>query len=284
MAVGPGAEAVAAGLAVALLLYALLYHNCLRGTRCRNAASLRGKTVLLTGGNRGIGKATALDLARRGARVVLACRDPARGEAAAAELRRASGGGQVRCMSLDLASLRSVRAFARAFLSSEPRLDVLINNAGEPPGPLPADPPPPGAAQALRPQPGGGGGLAGPPVGESGRREHPQARGRSPADLPLLLRQQAGQHPLRPRAGQPPGRDPRHLLRPPPRGCEYGPLSPHPGLAEALLPPRRVALLPRRCGRSADVHLLFHPGRHRGVQRALLCRLPGPRTQTARPG
>uniref|UniRef100_A0ABM5ENR2 Dehydrogenase/reductase SDR family member 13 isoform X2 n=1 Tax=Pogona vitticeps TaxID=103695 RepID=A0ABM5ENR2_9SAUR len=130
MAVGPGAEAVAAGLAVALLLYALLYHNCLRGTRCRNAASLRGKTVLLTGGNRGIGKATALDLARRGARVVLACRDPARGEAAAAELRRASGGGQVRCMSLDLASLRSVRAFARAFLSSEPRLDVLINNAG----------------------------------------------------------------------------------------------------------------------------------------------------------
>ncbi|KAJ7309089.1 hypothetical protein JRQ81_008402 [Phrynocephalus forsythii] len=130
LALPGGAEALAAGLALGLGLYALLYHNCLRGTKCRNGTSLRGKTVLITGANTGIGKATALDLARRGARVVLACRHKARGEAAAHDLRRDSGNHEVLFMRLDLASLRSVRAFARAFLESEPRLDILIHNAG----------------------------------------------------------------------------------------------------------------------------------------------------------
>ncbi|XP_042298462.1 dehydrogenase/reductase SDR family member 13 [Sceloporus undulatus] len=123
-------EALLAGLAVLGGLYALLYHNFLQGTKCRNESSLRGKTVLLTGGNTGIGKATALDLARRGARVVLACRSRERGEAAVYDIRRESGNNEVVFMSLDLASLSSVRAFANAFLRSEPRLDILINNAG----------------------------------------------------------------------------------------------------------------------------------------------------------
>nr|XP_028564143.1 dehydrogenase/reductase SDR family member 13-like [Podarcis muralis] len=123
------AEALA-GLAVALGLYALLYYNFIKGATCKNETSLRGKTVLITGGNTGIGKATALDLARRGARVILACRDRERGESAVYDIRRESGNNEVLFMSLDLASFKSVRAFAAAFLRSEPRLDILINNAG----------------------------------------------------------------------------------------------------------------------------------------------------------
>ncbi|XP_015680913.1 dehydrogenase/reductase SDR family member 13-like [Protobothrops mucrosquamatus] len=121
---------LAAGAALLLGLCALLYYNFATATRCRNAVSLRGKTVLITGGNTGIGKATAVDLARRGARVILACRDKARGESAVYDIRRESGNSEVILMILDLASLNSVRAFAETFLKSEPRLDILINNAG----------------------------------------------------------------------------------------------------------------------------------------------------------
>ncbi|XP_077167433.1 dehydrogenase/reductase SDR family member 13-like [Paroedura picta] len=118
------------GLALLAGLYVWLYYNFLRGPRCRNGTSLRGKTVLITGGNTGIGKATALDLAQRGARVILACRSKARAEAAVYDIRRESGNNEVLFMRLDLADLSSVRAFADAFLRSEPRLDILINNAG----------------------------------------------------------------------------------------------------------------------------------------------------------
>lgn len=117
-------------LGLLLGLYALLYYNCIRGAKCRAQSSLRGKTVVITGGNTGIGKMTALDLARRKARVILACRSRARGEAAVYDIRRESGNNEVLFMSLDLASLDSVRAFAETFLRSEPRLDILINNAG----------------------------------------------------------------------------------------------------------------------------------------------------------
>ncbi|XP_053223199.1 dehydrogenase/reductase SDR family member 13-like [Podarcis raffonei] len=124
------AEALAGLAGLALGLYALLYYNFIKGAPCKNETSLRGKTVLITGGNTGIGKATALDLARRGARVILACRDRERGESAVYDIKRESGNNEVLFMSLDLASFKSVRAFAAAFLSSEPRLDILINNAG----------------------------------------------------------------------------------------------------------------------------------------------------------
>ncbi|XP_026518445.1 dehydrogenase/reductase SDR family member 13 [Terrapene carolina triunguis] len=117
-------------LGLLLGLYTLLYYNCIKGAKCRAQTSLRGKTVVITGGNTGIGKMTALDLARRRARVILACRSRARGEAAVYDIRRESGNNEVLFMSLDLASLDSVRAFAETFLRSEPRLDILINNAG----------------------------------------------------------------------------------------------------------------------------------------------------------
>uniref|UniRef100_A0A8C6VE19 Uncharacterized protein n=1 Tax=Naja naja TaxID=35670 RepID=A0A8C6VE19_NAJNA len=85
---------------------------------------------LFLGGNSGIGKATAVDLARRGARVILGCRNKARGESAMYDIRRESGNSEVILMILDLGNLNSVRAFAQTFLASEPRLDILINNAG----------------------------------------------------------------------------------------------------------------------------------------------------------
>jgi short-subunit dehydrogenase len=81
-----------------------------------------GRTVVVTGANSGLGLATARELARVGARVVLAVRDIARGEQAAATI---EGSTEVR--SLDLADLDSVRAFAAGWAGD---LDVLINNAG----------------------------------------------------------------------------------------------------------------------------------------------------------
>ena len=90
---------------------------------------MQGKTVLITGGNSGIGRATAVALARRGARVVFTSRDPARGRAALERI-RAESGGEVECMPLDLARLRSVTELAEAVSGRHPHLDVLINNAG----------------------------------------------------------------------------------------------------------------------------------------------------------
>ena len=87
-------------------------------------------TVLITGGNSGIGKATATELARRGHRVVITARSAAAGEAAVADIRRAAGSDAVSWRMLDLASLASVRAFVDGFTAATDRLDVLINNAG----------------------------------------------------------------------------------------------------------------------------------------------------------
>jgi len=83
---------------------------------------MTGRTVVVTGANSGIGAVTARELARAGARVVLAVRDPARGAAAAATM---PGDTEVR--RLDLADLSSVRAFAAGW---DGAIDVLVNNAG----------------------------------------------------------------------------------------------------------------------------------------------------------
>ena len=81
-----------------------------------------GRTIIVTGASSGLGVVTARELARVGARVVLAVRDPAKGERAAAAM-----AGQTEVRRLDLADLASVRAFAAEW--DEP-LDILINNAG----------------------------------------------------------------------------------------------------------------------------------------------------------
>lgn len=89
-----------------------------------------GRTFLLTGANAGIGYATALDLARRGGRVHIACRSQAKGAAAAAAITAATGSDQLRLLLLDLADLASVRRAADDFLALGEPLHVLVNNAG----------------------------------------------------------------------------------------------------------------------------------------------------------
>ncbi|HEX9504411.1 MAG TPA: SDR family oxidoreductase, partial [Acidimicrobiia bacterium] len=91
---------------------------------------LAGKMVLITGGNTGIGKETAIALAGMGAQVVFTARNPQKGSDALVEIRKRSGSANVEVMALDLASLASVREFATAFAAAHDRLDVLVNNAG----------------------------------------------------------------------------------------------------------------------------------------------------------
>ncbi|MFF2960890.1 oxidoreductase [Streptomyces sp. NPDC057963] len=87
-----------------------------------------GRTAVVTGANSGIGLITARELARRGARVLLACRDETRGKEAASRIRAAVTGADVAFVPLDLADLESVRACAAAHMPE--RIDLLINNAG----------------------------------------------------------------------------------------------------------------------------------------------------------
>ncbi|XP_069462022.1 retinol dehydrogenase 14 [Ambystoma mexicanum] len=97
---------------------------------------MRGKTVIVTGGNSGIGKATAAELLKRQARVILACRDRQRADEAAREILRDAAGeggsetGELIVRELDLASISSVHRFCHWIIQEEPRLDVLISNAG----------------------------------------------------------------------------------------------------------------------------------------------------------
>ena len=90
---------------------------------------MAGRTVLVTGGTGGIGKATALGLAAMGARVAVTGREPARAHAAAREI-RAAHGGQVETFVADLSSQAEVRRLAEEVQHSLRRIDVLINNVG----------------------------------------------------------------------------------------------------------------------------------------------------------
>jgi NAD(P)-dependent dehydrogenase (short-subunit alcohol dehydrogenase family) len=92
--------------------------------------SQAGKRILITGANSGIGYYAALTLARKGAHVVMACRDRRKGEAALARLMSEAPGTGTELAILDLASLDSVREFAARELESGHPIDVLINNAG----------------------------------------------------------------------------------------------------------------------------------------------------------
>ena len=95
-----------------------------------------GKTAIITGSNSGIGKETALDFAKRGARVILACRDEEKASNAAKDIISETGSDKVIFRVLDLASFESVRAFAKLINETEERVDILVNNAGVGPGPL----------------------------------------------------------------------------------------------------------------------------------------------------
>lgn len=92
--------------------------------------SLQGRHILIVGGTAGIGKAAARMLAERGANVVLLGRDPARAQAAVAELRKATGKSGISALVCDLSSREDVRRAAAQYRSEHPQLDVLINGAG----------------------------------------------------------------------------------------------------------------------------------------------------------
>ncbi len=91
---------------------------------------LSGKTIVVTGGNSGIGYEAALEFARKRAEVILACRDLGKARTAATQITASSSGAKVSVMELDLANLASVRGFSDAFHLEHPALHVLVNNAG----------------------------------------------------------------------------------------------------------------------------------------------------------
>ena len=91
---------------------------------------MTGKVCLVTGGNSGIGKATALGLAKLNASVVIVSRDNHKGEAAIIEMKAKSGNRNLEAMTTDLSSQDSVRQLAHDFTTRYKRLHVLVNNAG----------------------------------------------------------------------------------------------------------------------------------------------------------
>jgi len=120
-----GIIAVVAGIAILLFLLRMW----MQGPKVSSKARLDGKTVVITGANTGIGKICALELSKRGAKVVMLCRSTERGEAAAEEIRKATE-GEVILHKLDLASLASVRECAEQLGNSLDKIDILLNNAG----------------------------------------------------------------------------------------------------------------------------------------------------------
>lgn len=91
---------------------------------------LNGKVIIVTGGNSGLGYESVKAFSGKGARVILASRNIEKGEAAKSKILDAGPSGTIDVMELDLLSLESVRAFAKEFLATFDRLDILMNNAG----------------------------------------------------------------------------------------------------------------------------------------------------------
>jgi NAD(P)-dependent dehydrogenase (short-subunit alcohol dehydrogenase family) len=91
---------------------------------------LGGRVAVVTGASSGLGQATARELARAGASVVLAVRNPGKGEEAAGRIRASVPGAALEVAALDLADLGSVREFAVRLAGAHERVDLLINNAG----------------------------------------------------------------------------------------------------------------------------------------------------------
>ncbi|XP_063609521.1 retinol dehydrogenase 14-like [Penaeus indicus] len=124
----PGVVTVLVAIGLLTVVGGIIYRR--QSGRCKSTRRMDGKTVIVTGASAGIGLATAEDLARRGARVIMGCRNAAKSAKVAQEIREKTGNQEVHVRTLDLSDLDSVRAFAREFKKEEKRLDVLINNAG----------------------------------------------------------------------------------------------------------------------------------------------------------
>ncbi len=125
------AGSVIGGLALIILIVFLL-RRWLRGPTkgSDNPKRLDGKTIVITGANTGIGKVTAIDLAKRGAHIVILCRNLQKASDAIKDIKSATGNDNVEAEQLDLASLASVRKCAGLLKEKLDKIDILINNAG----------------------------------------------------------------------------------------------------------------------------------------------------------
>ncbi|KAL5007920.1 hypothetical protein ScPMuIL_013501 [Solemya velum] len=108
----------------------VLLKDYMGGAKYTGEERIVGKTVIITGANTGIGKVTATELARRGGRIIMACRDIEKCEQARAEIVLETANRNVVCKRLDLASIASIRAFSKNINEKESHLECLINNAG----------------------------------------------------------------------------------------------------------------------------------------------------------
>jgi NAD(P)-dependent dehydrogenase (short-subunit alcohol dehydrogenase family) len=118
------------GLVLAGLLAILKVYAKLTVGRCTSKRNLTGKVAIVTGANVGIGLETVKELLMRNARVIMACRNLDKGQAALETVVRETGCNQVTLKQLDLSSMASVRKFATEILAEESALDILVNNAG----------------------------------------------------------------------------------------------------------------------------------------------------------
>jgi NAD(P)-dependent dehydrogenase (short-subunit alcohol dehydrogenase family) len=107
-----------------------LLRKYFRGGQFTKNTRIDGKVVVITGANTGLGFENAIDLAKRGGKIYIACRDIKRGENALKNIKEQSGSKNVKFLQLDLASLESIKEFVKNFKNLENRLDILINNAG----------------------------------------------------------------------------------------------------------------------------------------------------------
>ncbi|CAG2204279.1 Retinol dehydrogenase 14,Retinol dehydrogenase 12,Retinol dehydrogenase 13,Retinol dehydrogenase 11 [Mytilus edulis] len=114
---------------VGMYVTAVLFRS-LRTRRCNSCVLLHGKTCIVTGANTGIGLQTALELAKRHARVIMACRDPNKARIAIEYIQSRTKNGSLVFKPLDLASHVSVKEFCKDILEEEHTLNVLVNNAG----------------------------------------------------------------------------------------------------------------------------------------------------------
>ncbi|CAG9861522.1 unnamed protein product [Phyllotreta striolata] len=112
-----------------ILIATKLYHLLTKGW-CRSKVCLVGKTVLVTGSNRGIGFETALEFAKRGARVILACRNLEYAAEAKDKIISLTQNRNIVLKEVNLSSLKSIKNLADDINKTEDRLDILVNNAG----------------------------------------------------------------------------------------------------------------------------------------------------------
>ncbi|XP_023011679.2 retinol dehydrogenase 11 isoform X1 [Leptinotarsa decemlineata] len=115
---------------LAIVFLILKIYTKVKTSWCKSKVCLIGKTVIVTGANTGIGYEASLEFAKRGARVILACRNEDKANHARDQIVKETENENIVVKLVNMASLSSVRKFAENILQTEERLDILVNNAG----------------------------------------------------------------------------------------------------------------------------------------------------------